>query len=179
MTSERPDLAALYRLHGDAMHKVAASVLREAGRADEAGDAVQDAIVSVLASPPGKVANWEAFLVTAAKRRALDRLRSAEVRHAGGEFQLDRDDRSDDEIDVADDVAEALDRKNDAADAWDALAILDERHRKVVWEISGLERPRGAVAADLGVTPGRVSQMLSRGLQQLREEMERRESDRG
>ena len=52
------------------MHKVAASVLREAGRADEAGDAVQDAIVSVLASPPGKVANWEAFLVTAAKRRA-------------------------------------------------------------------------------------------------------------
>ncbi|MDK6499285.1 sigma factor, partial [Escherichia coli] len=71
MTNMPPDLGALYLRHRDAMHTVAASVLREAGRASEAEDAVQDAIVSIMASPPENVRNWEAFLVTAAKRKAL------------------------------------------------------------------------------------------------------------
>src|ERR1700728_3558476 len=71
-TTVTPDLGALYLRHRGAMHKVAASVLREAGRASEAGDAVHDAIVSIMASPPRDVRDWEAFLVSTAKRRALD-----------------------------------------------------------------------------------------------------------
>ncbi|MEH3138815.1 MAG: sigma factor [Mycobacterium kyogaense] len=75
MTSPRPDLGALYLAHRDAMYKVAASVLRDQGLQSQAADAVSEAIVSILASPPENVANWEAFLVTAAKRKALDIIR--------------------------------------------------------------------------------------------------------
>jgi RNA polymerase sigma factor (sigma-70 family) len=172
-----PDLGALYVRHRDAMHKVAASVLREAGLASEAGDAVQDAIVSIMASPPTNVQNWEAFLVTAAKRKALDRIRSADVRHAGPALIESRHDRPDD-TDIAEDVAADLDRKQSAAVAWDCLSILDDRHRKVVWETLALGRPRNEVAAELGVSPPRVSQMTTRALTLLREEMNKREGER-
>jgi len=175
MTAVPPDLGALYLRYGDAMHKVAASVLREAGRAAEAGDAVSDAIVSIMASPPkGKVRNWEAFLVTAAKRKALDRVRSAYVRHAGPEFVESAHDRGDG-TDIAEDVAADLDQRQRAALAWDCLAILDERHRRAVQETVALERPRSEVAAELGVSPARVSQMTKPALALLREEMNRRE----
>ena len=173
MSSVPPDLGALYLRHRDAMHRVAASVLREVGLADEAGDAVQDAIVSILASPPAGVQNWEAFLVTAAKRKALDRVRSAAVRHAGPEL-VDQHDRPDG-TDIADDVAEDLDRQRRAATAWDSLSALDARHRKAVWEFVALGRPRAEIADELGVTPARVSQIVSRGLELLRQEIDRKE----
>lgn len=169
-----PDLGALYLRHRDAMHKVAASVLREAGRASEADDAVHDAIVSIMASPPENVRNWEAFLVTAAKRKALDRIRSAEVRHAGPEFVEASHDRADDS-DLGEDVADAIDQQERAGHAWDCLSVLDERHRKAVWETTALGRPRSEVAMELSVTPARVSQMTTRSLAVLREEMRRRE----
>lgn len=173
MNTMPPDLGALYLRHRDAMYKVAAAVLREVGRASEAADAVNDAIVSIMTSPPREVRNWEAFLVTAAKRKALDRVRSADVRHAGAEFVESIHDRADN-TDVAEDVADALDRKERAALAWDCLSGLDERHRKAVWETVALERPRSEVAAELGVSPARVSQMRTRALAILREEASRR-----
>jgi RNA polymerase sigma factor (sigma-70 family) len=175
VTTVTPDLGALYLRHRDAMHKVAASVLREAGRAMEAGDAVHDAIVSIMASPPRGVRDWEAFLVSTAKRRALDRIRSAEVRHSGPEFQEAHHDRIDDDVDIAEDVADDLDRKQRASVAWDCLSILDDRHRKVAWDIAALERSRSEVAAELGVTPARVSQMMTQALGLLRKEINRRE----
>jgi RNA polymerase sigma-70 factor (ECF subfamily) len=156
------------------MYQVAASVLREAGRSSEAGDAVSDAMVSIMASPPRNVRNWEAFLVTAARRKALDRIRSAEVRHAGPELVEATHERPDD-VDIAQDVAADLDRKQRAGVAWDCLSILDDRHRKAVWEFVALERPRSEVAAELGVSPARVSQMMTRALGLLRDEMTRRE----
>lgn len=116
MSTIPPDLGALYLRHRDAMHRVAASVLREAGRESESGDAVHDAIVSIGASPPENVHNWEAFLVTAAKRKALDRIRSAEVRHAGPEFVEAIHDRADDS-DLAEDIVDAIDRKERAGHA--------------------------------------------------------------
>jgi RNA polymerase sigma-70 factor (ECF subfamily) len=174
MTTVPPDLGALYLRHRDAMYKVAASVLREVSRASEAADAVNEAIISIMASPPRDVRSWEAFLVTAAKRKALDRVRSADVRHAGPEFVEVIHDRADD-TDLAEDVADAIDRKERAALAWDCLSVLDERHRKAVWETVAMERPRSKVAAALGVTPARVSQMTTRALALLREEMRRRE----
>lgn len=175
MTADMPDIGALYLRYGDAMHKVAASVLREAGLASQAGDAVQDAIVSIMASPPNCVRNWEAFLVTAAKRKALDRIKSADVRHAGPELTESLHDQIDDDVDIAEDVSAEVDRKNRAAVAWDCLPVLDDRHRKVVWDMVALERARGDVASELGVSPGRVSQMMSQGLAVLRQEMNRRE----
>lgn len=176
MSTIPPDLGALYLRHRDAMHRVAASVLREAGRESESGDAVHDAIVSIGASPPENVHNWEAFLVTAAKRKALDRIRSAEVRHAGPEFVEAIHDRADDS-DLAEDIVDAIDRKERAGHAWDCLAVLDERHRTAVWQTVALGRPRSEVAMELNVTPARVSQMTTRSLALLREEMRRREEE--
>jgi RNA polymerase sigma factor (sigma-70 family) len=174
VTPTAPDLGALYLRHRDAMYKVAASVLRDAGLASQAEDAVQDAIVSIMASPPNNVRNWEAFLVTAAKRKALDLIKSAAVRHAGPEFTESAHDRIDG-VDIAEDVADDLDRKERAATAWDCQSILDARHRKVVWDIAALERSRNDVASELDVSPGRVSQMLTRALADLQQEINRRE----
>ena len=176
MSTVPPDLSALYLRHREAMHKVAASVLHEVGHASESGAAVHDAIISIMASPPQNVRNWEAFLITATKRKALDRVRSAAVRHAGPEFAEAIHDRPDDS-DIAEDVADAIDRQELARHVWDCLSVLDERHRKVVWETVALERPRSEVAAELKVSPARVSQMTTRSLVLLREEMRRREGN--
>jgi len=165
----QPDWAALYLKHRDAMHRVATKVLREVGIAHQARDAVQEAMVSLMASPPDDVRNWEAVMVATTRRRALDRLDSAAVRHAGPELS-EVHDRADGG-DVSEEVAESIDRKRATAVVWDSLAVLDDRHRKVAWEYVALERPRAEVAADLGVTPGRVSQMAKRALEHLRDAM--------
>ena len=108
-----PDWAALYQQHRDAMYRVAARVLREAGRADEAEDAVMAAMESLMKSPPTNVQNWQAVMVTAAKRRALDLLGSAAVRH---EVATDESRRLDSAVDgLADDVAELVDRQRAGA----------------------------------------------------------------
>ncbi len=155
------------------MHRVAAKALREAGLADQAVDAVQEAMVSLMASPPADVRNWEAVMITTAKRRALDRLGSAVVRHAGPELSEEHD--RPDGGDVSEEVAESVDRERSTALVRDKLAVLDDRHRRVAWEYVALERPRIEVAAELGVTPARVSQMAKRALEQLRDAMSREE----
>lgn len=175
MSATVPDIGALYLRHRDAMHQVAASVLREAGMASQAGDAVHDAMVSILSSPPKDVRNWEAFLVTAAKRKALDRIRSADARRTGSGLPEEVQTLVDDDVDIAEDVSADVDRKNRAAVAWDCLSVLDDRDRKVVWDICALERPRNEVANELGATPGRISQIAARALTALRAEMDRRE----
>lgn len=170
----RVDLAALYLRHRDAMYRVAASVLRGTGREHEVEDAVSDAITSLIASPPKDVENWEAFLVAVTKRKAIDRLRSAHVRHAGGPL-MPQDERPDG-ADIAEQVADEVDRARAAARAWECLAVLDARDRTVVISIAVEGRPGKDVAKDLGVTPGRVSQILTKSLQQLKDEMGRREA---
>jgi RNA polymerase sigma factor (sigma-70 family) len=169
-------IAAQYAKHRTVMHRAAASVLREAGQAAATADVVSDAIESILKSPPTNVSNWQAFLVTAAKRKAIDNVRSAAVRHAGPELEEhlhDRPERTD--VDLAEDAAERIDLQRDAPRVWDALSVLDDRHRTAVWEYIALERPRKDVADQLGVTPARVNQMTKHALEQLRAEMERQE----
>lgn len=161
-----PDWAALYDRYRDVLWRVAATKLRVAGLSDDAGDVVQDALLSLMASPPARVDNWEALLVRTVQRRAIDHMKSAAVKHAGPELD-DAVDQASDE-DIATEVGEAIDRSRSAAKAWDALARLDGRLRKVAWEVVALERPRAAVALELGVSPARISQMRKQALEQLR-----------
>lgn len=170
MTERPPDLAALYAKHRDALHRVAASKLRSYGREGHANDVVQDAIVSIMSSPPkSTVQNWEAFLIRVVQRKALDHLKSAAVKNSGPELSEEHDYA--DSTDLSDEVASALERQQLAKRINEALSSLDERHRKVAWEFVALERPRNEVAAELGVTPGRVSQMKLEALAKLREAM--------
>lgn len=168
-----PDLAALYQQHKDAMYRVAASVLRGSGLVDLAADAVQDAIVSMMTSPPSEVLNWEAFMVAATKRKAIDRLRSAAVVHAGPELTPTVHDRE--TPDVADEVVDELEQVRMAEEIQGVLSVLDDRNRTAVWQFVALERPRSEVATELGVTAPRVSQMTKRSLELLRMELKRRE----
>jgi hypothetical protein len=109
---------------------------------------------SSMKSPPANVLNWQAVLVTAVKRRALDLLGSSAVRH---EVATDASRLPDSVVDgLADDVAELVDRQRGGAVLWDKLALLDVRHRAVVREYIEWGRPRQQVAAELGVTPGRA-----------------------
>ncbi|MFE5788381.1 RNA polymerase sigma factor [Rhodococcus erythropolis] len=173
MKERAPDLPALYLLHRESMYRVAASLLRRAGLVDDAADVVHAAVLSILPSPPTGVQNWEAFLVTAVKRKALDHLKSAAVIHSGPEISEDHD--CADAIDVAEDVADAVDRGRLTGLVTEALQGLDERLRVVAWEYIALNRPRVEVAAQLGVTPARVSQMKLEALAALRDTMAREE----
>ena len=178
MAESVPDLAALYLQNREAMYRVAASVLHGAGRAAEAADAVQDAIVSIMNSPPSEVRNWEAFLVNAAKRKAQDFLKSALVKHTGPELDGDEDGDPffvDPTVDVEGEVLELLENERRAAALRECLQTLDERHRRVVWEIQVRGRSRAEVAEELGVTPPRVSQMMTKALAQLRDELDKQE----
>lgn len=166
-----PDWAALYQKHRDAMYRVAARTLRSTGREAEAEAVVMTAMESLMKKPPRGVKNWEAMMVKATNLRALDLLRSAEVKHASGAELADHDGASPGMLE--DDVIEAVDRQRDAAAAWDKLVILDDRHRQVAWQYIAKGRSRDEVAAELGVSPARVSQMATRALKELKEALER------
>src|ERR1035437_1640596 len=123
------------------MYRVAARILREVGRQDDAEDAVMAAIESLMKAPPSNVANWEAMMVHATKMRALDLLSSAAFRHSASEDVTNFDGPA--SACVEDDVVELVDRQRAAATAWDKLSVLDDRHRKVAWDYVAMERPRG------------------------------------
>ena len=170
--STAPDWAALYAKHRDVMHRVAAAELRGAGLADQANDVVQQAMVSLMSSPPRDVRSWEAVMVSTAQRRARDLMRSAVVRHAGPEISTDHDER--DEDDAAEVALSAIERQRSIEIVQQLLTTLDERHRKVAWDYVALERARKEVAVELGVSPARVSQMATQALKTLKDEMQRR-----
>lgn len=86
--------------HWDAMVSASRNVL---GCDDEALDCAAEAITQVLERRPTDVANLEAFMVTVAKRRAIDRLRARQ--RARRRDQLLAGQAALDAADVADDVA--------------------------------------------------------------------------
>lgn len=156
------------------MYRVAVAILRQGGLADDAADAVNDAIVSIMKKPPQNVVNWEAFLVNAVKRKAQDRLKSAYVRHSGPALQPSVHDR-DSGTSVVEEVLDGFDRSRAAELAEKYLSALNARLRQVVWDTVALERSRDDVARDLGVSPSRISQMRTEGLSILRQTMTREE----
>lgn len=172
--SYEPDWGALYTAHRDAMYRVVRSVLRGSGLLDQTDGAVHEAVVSLMAAPPQEVRNWEAVMVRAAKNRAIDLVRSAPVRKAGPPIE-DKYFRRETYSDLAEDVSEDLDRQRRAQRVRALLKVLPDREREVIWRRVGLEEPRKQVAADLGVTPGRVSQITEAALEHLRAELGKEE----
>lgn len=167
MSSTEYDLAALYEQHKNTMHRVAASALRDWGLETEADDAVQDAILSLLKSPPREsVRNWESYLVIVTKRKALDRAKLAHVAHHGGSLESMEPDVDTDE-DFTQEVVNDIARAHEAAMVRDALNALGPQEKQVVWRVYGLGEKQRDVARDLGLTPGRISQVCKTGLKQL------------
>lgn len=159
------DWAALYQKHRVAMFRVAKGVLRSSGRIDLAGDAVQDAMVSLMKSPPtAPPRSWEALLVATAKRRALDMIGSAAM--VKGAVLKEERATSASEPDM-DDVLERLE-KMALVRAAIAKAKFDARERYVLAQYILLDRPRDELAAELGVTPARVSQIATKVLTDIK-----------
>lgn len=172
MPAQPPNLGALYQEHRDTLHRVAASVLREVGLQDEKGDVIQDAIVSLLESPPKEaIRDWLPFLIRVVKNKAYDRIRAAGVRHFGRTFDIEKDDHSDDVDSSFEDFEDDIDAVSVGAELWDALAKLDTRERHVVRELVQNGKTQAVVAIELGITRGRVAQILKQSLSKLRIEL--------
>lgn len=162
MATASIDWAPLYKKHRDAMYGVAYEVLRGSGRVDLAADAVQEAIVSLMKSPPKESPrSWEALLVATAKRRAIDMIRSAAMvrgvtfseEYLPGGVPSGEDD--------------ALEWLEKIARARPVIARLDAQARTVLAQYVVLDRPRAEVAAGLHVTPARVSQIATKALSEI------------
>ncbi len=138
------DWAALYQKHRVAMFRVAKGVLRSSGRVDLADDA-----------PP--------LLVATAKRRALDIVGSAAM-VKGAVLEEERASPASEQ-----DIEEVLERLEKMAlvRAAIAKAKLDPRAHYVLAQYVVLARPRAEVAAELGVTPARVSQIATKVLRDI------------
>ena len=155
------DWAALYHAHRDAMYGVAFEVLRGTGRVDLAADAVHNAFVSLIQSPPNEPPrSWEGLLVATAKRRALDIVGSAATAR--------RADYVEENVpaSVSDEDA-VLERLQKIARARPVIARLPERERMVLEQYIASDRPRSEVAAELGVSPARVSQLARSVLEKI------------
>jgi len=167
---DHPDWGALYLQHRAKMWAVARKIL--AGRGwEEAEDIVMDAMKSLLTSPPSNVRNWEAVMVRAVKFRALDHLQTAGVRHAADQ---EAPDVADPFTDVADDVADAIDRRRDAEIVGQEFRKLKDRQQQVL-SMRFIEHKRvSEIGTQLGISDARVSQLVAEALTTLRQAISER-----
>lgn len=164
MTQSGPDWAALFKKHRQAMYGAAYAVLRGSGRTHLAEDAVSAAFESIMKAPPKRPPrSWEAYLVTAAKRRAYDAVGAATYRR-DTELKAEHHPTFEHDIDAV------LDHQAKVAEVKPAIAGLDERARFALLEFTA-GRPRAEIAEALGVTPGRISQIVKKALEDIRAAM--------
>lgn len=168
--SDSPDIAALYLVHRDNMYRVARAMLRGSDQ-HQAEDAVQEVVVSVIKHPPTGVHNWEAFFVSAVKRKILDLWKSAYHQHErlvlSEASPVDGDRLAGDQIDEdpAQDVADLLQRQRTVAlvrEAMSELEMHDTRAAYVLWQSAGHERSSAELAAELRVSSSRVRQIAGK-----------------
>jgi RNA polymerase sigma factor (sigma-70 family) len=163
-------VATVFRDDPERLRRVCVAQLYDSGLHDEADDIVAAAVLEVLTKLPRGVENWEAYLVTVVQRRAIDFVRSAAVRRRDGrEAELDiyPDDRSPIEM-----VEDGIDTMRDMQRVEDALVDLDHIHREVARETLWRGRKQSDVAAELGITQARVSQILAAAKREIREALE-------
>ena len=163
----RTQVAAAYRNCAASLRRVAYATLYDAGFASEADDVVTNAIAEILEKQPSDVENWEAYLVTVVRRRAIDFLRSAAVRHR---------DHSDYDVDVApadrfdfEEAEDKIDVVAEMARAVEALNGLDDRLHGVAYSFFWAPKTQAAIAGELGVTQVRVSQLVGEARKKLQE----------
>jgi len=106
--------------------------------------------------------SWLAMMMTAVRRRAIDLIRSADVRRAG--FSMDDED-------VTFQPAEPGDFAGDHANSHPVRAALDaltdEQQREVLHRIYYEDQSQAQVAKDLGLTPGRITQIKQAALNEI------------
>lgn len=171
MSANDYDIAAIYEEHKNVMYRMAYAILREHDLTAEAEDVVHNVITELLSKPPSKtVDNWQAYLVKSVKFRALDKIKEAFVKNRE-RSSVESPDYPDDTQDLSQDVADDLERLADAAHLHEHLATLPSQERQVLWRVFGLEEKQKTIADEMGLSPGRISQIRKDGLTKLRAKM--------
>ncbi|WP_349899214.1 sigma-70 family RNA polymerase sigma factor [Parafrigoribacterium soli] len=172
-----PNLGVLYLEHGEKMIRIAAAVLRrEFGLTDGERDVVQEVFRELQEKPPKEeIREWEAFLVRVTQRRAIDWGRKQHLDKRGRSF--DDDDNRAEPVDPLGEhaiemVEEAVDLAARIPDLLDAMPLLTENERYVILQQEFDGTSRDKLATELGVTPPRISQLRTSGLNKLRAHLE-------
>ena len=156
---------ALFRQHRAAMQRVATCVLSHMGRRDLAEDAVMQAMLSLSAHPPPEIDNPEVLLIAAAKRKASDIKRLHDITRRAKRVLRDTDAQS---SDIAPEVIDHIDQQRTVQKALDEVARLPVLQQQIIREVIMKGHPARQVAAELGLSPARVSQLRATALTALR-----------
>jgi len=147
MTSPKPDWAALYLQHRDAMYAVARKVLRQAGHPDLADDAVHDVMAYVLSKPDLARRKPGNYLIRAARLRAMS---IADLHdNKKGTALFEQDGMTDG---IEDDIVQRLDLQHE-------ILSLPEMQQRIIRQVIIEQRTLTEVAAELGLSKSRVSQL--------------------
>jgi RNA polymerase sigma-70 factor (ECF subfamily) len=158
--------AELYDRYCDRAYRVAFSVCRDDGCAQ---DAVQEAFLSVWNSrssyraQQGTVAAW---LLTVARHRAIDLARrDAKHRRRANEDALDR-------LRAPDEVCEDAIKREEADRLKASLALLPDAQQEVITLAFYGQLSHTEIATRIGLPPGTVKGRMRLGLQKLRASIE-------
>lgn len=154
-----PDLAALYVRHRHVLWRVTQRQL-PIHMHDRAGDVINDVFAKLQVNPPTEpIENWEAYLITLVRRRAISVCRQEHVDRYG---EFPAEDGA--VFGVWDGASE---RASDQA-VKEILMRLEPRRRRILEQVVIADRPAKAVAAEMGISEGRVSQLKSDALQRFK-----------
>lgn len=151
---------AVYRRYASVAYR---AVLAEFGRvnqlrdARDVGDVVHEVFLELQERKgiDNSTANMAAVIYGRARQRAIDRIRRG---RRVGDAELAESSACEGGYDEVDDADEA---QRVGGYAWDNLHRLSEKERKV-WGLAARHVPQKEIAAEVGLSEGRISQMLNK-----------------
>ena len=158
----------LYDRYCDPAYRVARSVCRDAGRAEEA---VQEAFIAIwktrmtYLAEAGRVAAW---VLTVVRYRAIDiaRRNTPHAAHRASDDKLYT-------VRTPDNVAEQVASRSQARDVLSLLAALPDAQQEVITLGFYGQLTHSEIASHLGLPVGTVKGRMRLGLQRLRSQMDR------
>lgn len=161
------DFEAAYLANRDKLRGVAAATLRPAGLESQAEDVVQKALAELWPKRDDPPASWVALMVTVVKRRAIDAMKASNVTTAGPSLDDLTGQR---EVPGPDSFSDAIARRSAVRLAVRHLA--DPQQRDVLHRIYYLRDKQSEIAKDLGLSPGRISQIHTAAIKELARTLE-------
>jgi RNA polymerase sigma factor (sigma-70 family) len=160
------DWNAIHAQSHSQMLRAAGKVLTKFGRADLIEDAVQQAFCSVLEKPPKPPPDsWTAYLTRIAHDKAVDIGNNIVHTRRLSERSLQRGDVDD----VAETVTDKISRERMLAALPVALTTLPCRNRAILIAVFINGRKQADLAAEFQLSKGRISQITSAALRNLRQ----------
>jgi RNA polymerase sigma-70 factor (ECF subfamily) len=159
--------SATFREQSASLRRLARSLVGDPAAAD---DVVQETWTAYLSRPPAEAGAIGGFLATLTRRLAWRAQRGEQRRRDRERLAAQR------ELDPGPD--EFAERAAVLREVLDALATLREPYRRALWQRYFDDRPPREIARESGESLATVKSRLQRGLELLREELDRRHGGR-